>query len=58
VLVDQARLTIPAGLPAGTYPLAVGWYDAETFRRLAVKGGAPVGAKDLAVLPITVAVTR
>ena len=40
VLVDQARLTIPADLPAGTYPLAVGWYDAETFRRLPVKGGS------------------
>jgi hypothetical protein len=58
VLVDQARVVIPPDLPAGTYPLAVGWYDAETFRRLPVKGAAPVGAEDLALLPVTVVVTR
>jgi hypothetical protein len=58
VLVDQARLTIPADLPAGTYPLAVGWYDAETFRRLPVRGGSWVGAEDLALLPTTVVVTQ
>jgi hypothetical protein len=58
VLTDQARLTLPADLPAGTYPLAVGWYDAETFRRLPVSGGAPGGAEDLALLPVAVVVTR
>jgi hypothetical protein len=60
-LVDQARVTIPADLPAGTYPLAVGWYDAETFRRLPVKGTAKVGAgtaEGLSILPITVVVSR
>ena len=58
VLVDQARLTIPADLPAGTYPLAVGWYDAETFRRLPVKGGSPADTEGVALLPLTLVVTR
>ena len=61
VLVDQARLTIPADLPSGTYPLVIGWYDAETFRRLPVTGMAASGqtpATDVAQLPVKLVVTR
>ena len=61
VLVDAARLTIPADLPAGTYPLAIGWYDAETFRRLPVAGMAASGqtlTADVALLPVKLVVTR
>jgi len=61
VLADQVRLTIPPDLPAGTYPLAVGWYDAETFRRLPVRGMAAAGqtsATDMALLPVKLVVTR
>ena len=43
IMADKTHVTIPADLPAGTYPLAIGWYDAETFRRLPVKGTAKVG---------------
>jgi hypothetical protein len=57
VLVDQASLTIPAGLAPGKYPLAAGWYDASTLRRLPVTGeNAPDAAEDLAILPTEIVV--
>jgi hypothetical protein len=52
VFVEQARLTVPAGLAAGQYALAVGWYDATTFQRLPVgEAATPDTAEDVAVLP-------
>jgi len=61
VLVEQALLVIPADLAAGDYPLAVGWYDARTFRRLPVKGNVPsvqAPVADATMLPVIFAVTR
>ena len=54
VVVDQVRLAIPADLPAGTYPLATGWYDpaAPGMPRLPAEDSA--GARlpdDLSLLP-------
>jgi hypothetical protein len=34
VIEDQYRLTIPAGLPAGRYPLWLGMYQSDTLTRL------------------------
>jgi hypothetical protein len=59
VLVEQARLTIPTGLAAGQYPLAVGWYDSTTFRRLPVGDTTRPGtAEDVAVLPVEIVVSH
>ena len=58
VFVEQTHLTIPAELAVGTYPLAVGWYDATTFQRLSVKTTALAEAEGLALLPIAVTVTQ
>lgn len=41
VLIEQARLILPAELATGTYRLAVGWYDATTFQWLPVKTAVP-----------------
>jgi 4-amino-4-deoxy-L-arabinose transferase-like glycosyltransferase len=57
MIVDRVQLTLPAGLAAGSYPLAVGWYDrsAAGAPRLPVRdaAGAPA-AGDLFVLPVKV----
>lgn len=61
VLVEQARLVIPADLAAGDYPLAIGWYDARTFQRLPVKGNVPsvqAPIADATMPPIKFAVPR
>ena len=34
VLTDTVSLTIPEGVPAGSYSLVTGWYDGETLQRL------------------------
>ncbi|MDQ1301640.1 MAG: hypothetical protein QG637_1562, partial [Chloroflexota bacterium] len=52
-LVEQARLTIPMGLPGGKYELAVGWYDAGTFGRLLTQDHA---GESLARLPFAVVI--
>jgi 4-amino-4-deoxy-L-arabinose transferase-like glycosyltransferase len=58
VIVEQVPLTIPAGLAAGRYPLAAGWYDATTFQRLPARDAAkPGGAEDIAVLPTEIVVS-
>jgi hypothetical protein len=61
IVVDQARLAIPSGLPPGDYPLAVGWYDPATFRRLPAEGSGAAGpatAADALPLVISVVVTH
>jgi 4-amino-4-deoxy-L-arabinose transferase-like glycosyltransferase len=60
ILIDQVRLEIAANLPEGAYPLAVGWYDAETFQRLPAVADAASqqpGAGGLVRLPFTIRVT-
>jgi hypothetical protein len=37
-ILDEHVLAIPAGLPAGEYPLGVGLYDADTLQRLPPAG--------------------
>lgn len=39
LLVDRVPLALPPDLPAGTYQLNVGWYDANTLQRLPLDGG-------------------
>jgi len=57
VFVEQARLTLPAGLAPGQYPLAVGWYDAATLQRLPVSGATtPEPVENVAVLPTKIVV--
>ena len=34
ILMDDIRLEVPDDFPPGSYPLAVGWYDAATVQRL------------------------
>ena len=34
VLLDEVHIVLPADMPRGSYPLAVGWYDAATLQRL------------------------
>jgi hypothetical protein len=61
IVADQARLAIPSGLPPGDYPLAVGWYDPATFRRLPAEGSGAAGpatAADALPLVISVVVTH
>jgi hypothetical protein len=61
VLVEQGRLMIPAGLAEGTYRLAVGWYDAGTFRRLPINGMAASGqmpTTDVVLLPVKLVVSH
>ncbi|MBI3957898.1 MAG: hypothetical protein HY328_03735 [Chloroflexi bacterium] len=61
VFVEQARLTLPVDLPAGSYPLAVGWYDATTLRRLPAAGATDSEkrvAPDMALLPVKLILTR
>ena len=57
VLLEDVRLQVPAGLPPGSYQLAVGWYDAVNLQRLAAldANGQPV-AGNLLILPIDVQV--
>ncbi len=40
VLTDTVSLTIPEGVPAGSYSLATGWYDGETLQRLEARDAA------------------
>jgi hypothetical protein len=59
ILVDQARLTIPAGLAAGQYRLAAGWYDATTFQRIPIGDATrPDTAEDVAILPSEIVVSH
>ncbi len=54
VVVDPVELAIPAGLPAGTYPLATGWYDPAAPGMPRLPAASPAGARlpdDLAQLP-------
>lgn len=54
VLVETARVSIPPNVPAGTYPLAIGWYDVETLQRLPLRGEAGTAEDTLVVLPVSV----
>jgi hypothetical protein len=58
VLVDTLSLSIPADLPAGSYRLGVGWYDAATLARLPVQddSGRPM-PQDVFILPVELVVT-
>lgn len=57
VLVEQARLEIPANVPAGRYSVGTGWYDSISFTRLAVLDAAGQRATDdLLILPLFVEV--
>ncbi len=61
VLVEQARITLPADLPEGSYRLAVGWYDSVTFQRLPSTSDMSSGVtpdEDIAPLPVTISVRR
>lgn len=57
VLTDTVALTIPEDAPAGSYSLAVGWYDGETLQRLEARDapGAvlPDGLAPLANVEVT-----
>jgi hypothetical protein len=57
ILLDPARLALPANLPTGDYQLAVGWYEEATQQRLAGVDatGHPL-ADQVLVLPLTVVV--
>jgi len=58
ILVDEAELLLPADLAAGSYRLAIGWYDASTpWKRLSAVDaeGQPL-QDDLFLLPVTVVV--
>ena len=44
VLTDTVSLTIPEDVPAGSYSLAVGWYDGETLQRLEARDAEGSGA--------------
>jgi hypothetical protein len=57
VLVDRARMVLPPDLAPGTYPLAVGWYDATTLQRIPAAGDPDqTMIKDLLILPVNVQV--
>jgi hypothetical protein len=57
VLVEEARLVLPDDLPAGSYSLAMGWYDARTFERLsATDASGGLLTDDLLILPLQVVV--
>ena len=57
VLIETIQLQTPAGLPPGSYRLAVGWYDAATVQRLATVDAAGLPAPDnLLILPVDVQV--
>ena len=57
VLTDTVTLAIPEDVPAGTYFLAVGWYDGETLQRLEARDGKgavlPDGLVPLADVEVT-----
>ncbi len=57
VLTDTVALTIPDEVPAGTYSLAVGWYDGETLQRLEARDAQgkvlPAGLAPLANVAVT-----
>ncbi|MEO8084389.1 MAG: hypothetical protein ABI780_11245, partial [Ardenticatenales bacterium] len=50
-VIDRFVLRIPDGVPAGRYRLRVGWYDAVTGERMALRGGAD-GAADVAAVEV------
>ncbi len=56
ILLDGVDLALPADLPAGSYTLAAGWYDAAApAQRLAAQGtNAQPLENDLFVLPLKV----
>lgn len=57
VLVDQIRMVIPPDLAPGTYPLAVGWYDATTLQRIPTAGDPEQAmTRDLLILPVNLQV--
>lgn len=61
ILVEQVRLVIPVDLAVGTYPLAVGWYDAKTFQRLPGRSNislAQAPFMDMIILPLKITITR
>lgn len=53
VVTDPRRMALPSSLPAGSYRLEIGWYDAGTGHRLTLS--APPGADHL-LLPQKVSV--
>ena len=59
VLIDQVELVIPADLPPGRYPLATGWYDSATLKRVLARDaqGEPV-LDDLLRLPVELVVAE
>lgn len=51
LLRDNADLAIPAGVPAGTYTLLVGMYDAQTMAGINDSGPIPVGEVTVTTAP-------
>lgn len=59
ILLDPVELALPADLPAGSYTLAVGWYDAAApAQRLAAKDGQGQPLADDVLLFPEVVMTR
>ncbi len=50
-LIDQYAIQLPADIPAGTYQIAVGWYNPEDGQRLATSIGDRVVLADIEVTP-------
>ncbi len=57
VLIDRVEVVLPADLSTGRYPLATGWYDAATLKRIPARDahGEPV-PDDLLRLPVELVV--
>jgi hypothetical protein len=53
VVVDPYMIVLPEGTPAGSYPIEVGLYIAETGQRLAIEQGVEMGDA-VRLRPITV----
>jgi hypothetical protein len=59
ILIDAVRIEIPDGVPPGEYPLAVGWYAADSGVRLTADDATRAQAENDALqLPIRIVVTR
>ncbi len=58
ILLDPVELALPADLPAGSYTLAVGWYDtaAPAQRLAALDGWGQPLADDALLLPLRVVI--
>jgi hypothetical protein len=57
ILLDEATLTIPADLAAGTYRVGVGWYAQGTQQRLpAATENHQTQADNLLLLPVSIVV--